>query len=81
MNKKIPSLHLLPPQRVANGDQIAPLQYKVGDTARLLSVSDRTVKRLIKRGELASIGKGRMLRVPFDSIVDYQNRHRNDGGA
>ena len=47
----------------------------------MLSVSDRTVKRLIKRGELASIGEGRMLRVPFDSIVDYQNRHRNDGGA
>ena len=75
-----PILHLLPPQRVADSDQIAPLQYRIDDAARLLAVSRRTVLRLIAKGELATVGKGRLLRLPYDSIVAYQNRHRNDTG-
>lgn len=73
-----PILRLLPPQKVAGSDQIAPLQYKIEDTARLLSVSRRTVERLIACGELATVGTGRLRRVPYDSIVTYQTRHRND---
>ena len=46
--------------------------------ARLLSVSTRTVKRLIAAGELATVGQGRLKRVPYDSIITYQNRHRNE---
>jgi excisionase family DNA binding protein len=69
---------MLPPQRVADSDQVAPLQYTIIDTARLLSVSRRTVERLIEQGQLATVGRGRLKRVPYDSIVDYQNRHRND---
>jgi excisionase family DNA binding protein len=68
---------LLPPQRVANSDQVAPLQYTIADTARLLSVSRRTVERLIERGELATVGQGKLKRVPYDSIIAYLNRHRN----
>jgi excisionase family DNA binding protein len=73
-----PILRLLPPQRVVDSDQVAPLQYSIVDTARLLAVSRRTVERLITQGELATVGRGRLKRVPYDSIVDYQNRHRND---
>jgi excisionase family DNA binding protein len=76
-----PVLRLVTPQRVAGSDQIAPLQYKIEDTARLLSVSRRTVERLIEQGELATIGTGKLKRVPYDSIVSYQNRHRNDEAA
>jgi excisionase family DNA binding protein len=71
-------LFALPPQRVIDSDQIAPLQYTIADTARLLSVSRRTVLRLIARGELATVGQGRLLRIPYDSIVAYLNRHRNE---
>jgi excisionase family DNA binding protein len=71
-------LRLLPPQRVAGSDQIAPLQYTIPDTARLLAMSRRTVERLIARGELATVGRGKLKRVPFDSIVGYQNRHRDE---
>jgi excisionase family DNA binding protein len=78
MKTKPVRLHLLPPQKVADSDQIAPLQYRIGDTARLLSVSRRTVERLIERGELATVGEGKLKRVPYDSIVAYQNRHRNE---
>jgi excisionase family DNA binding protein len=76
-----PIIRLLPPQRVAGSDLVAPIQYKIEDTARLLSVSRRTVERLIAQGELATIGTGKLKRVPYDSIVAYQNRHRNDEAA
>jgi len=75
-----PILRLLPPQRVAGSDQVAPLQFSITDTARLHGFSRRTVERLIANGELASVGRGKLRRVPFDSIAAYQARHRNDGG-
>jgi excisionase family DNA binding protein len=73
-----PILRLIPPQKVADSEQIAPLQYKIEDTARLLGFSRRTVERLIVQRELATVGSGKLKRVPYDSIVAYQNRHRND---
>lgn len=78
MTTRTPTLRLLPPQRVADSDQMAPLQYKIDDAARLLAVSRATILRLIARGELASVGQGKLRRVPYDSIVAYQNRHRNE---
>ncbi len=81
MPSRTPILHLLPPQRVAGSEQVAPLQYSIVDTARLLAMSRRTVERLIMRGELATVGQGKLKRVPYDSIVAYQNRHRNDEAA
>jgi excisionase family DNA binding protein len=73
-----PIFRLLPPQKVAGGEQIAPLQYTIADTARLLSHSRRTVERLIERGELESVGTGRLRRVPYDTILAYLHRHRNE---
>jgi excisionase family DNA binding protein len=73
-----PILRLLPPQHVIDSDHVAPIQYTIVDTGRLLAVSRRTVERLIAQGELATVGRGRLKRVPYDSIVDYLNRHRND---
>lgn len=78
MTTRTPILRMLPPQRVADSDQVAPLQYKIEDAARLLAVSRATILRLIARGELASVGQGKLKRVPYDSIVAYQNRHRNE---
>ncbi len=67
-----------PPEKVAGGSQITPLQFTINDTARLLSISPSTVRRFMDKGELASVGQGKLRRVPLDSIVAYQNRHRND---
>jgi excisionase family DNA binding protein len=77
----IPKLRLIMPQKVVDSDQVAPLQYTLTDTARLMRYSYRTVKRLVERGELATVGVGRLRRVPYDSIVAYLNRHRNDEAA
>jgi excisionase family DNA binding protein len=73
-----PILRLLPPQRVADSDQIAPLQYRIEDAARLLSISRRTIQRLIARGELETVGRGKLRRIPYDSIVAYLDRNRNE---
>lgn len=78
MTTRTPILRMLSLQRVADSDQVAPLQYKIEDAARLLAVSRATILRLIARGELASVGQGKLKRVPYDSIVAYQNRHRNE---
>lgn len=78
MTTRTPILRMLPQQRVADSDQVTPLQYKIEDAARLLAVSRATILRLIARGELASVGQGKLKRVPYDSIVAYQNRHRNE---
>ncbi len=81
MSTQTPVLRLLPPQRVADSEQIAPLQFKIQDTARLLAVSRSTVERLIEKGELSTVGRGKLKRVPYDSIVSYQNRNRNENEA
>lgn len=71
-------IKLLPPVRIADSEQLAPLQYSIKDTARLLSLSRSTVLRLLERGELASVGQGKLRRVPLDSIIAYQARNRNE---
>lgn len=72
------SIHLLPPQQVASGEMVAPLQYTVNDTARILGFSSRTVLRLIDQGQLGSVGNGRLRRVPLADILAYQERNRNE---
>lgn len=81
MKTHTPILRMLPPQRVADSEQVAPLQYKIEDTARLLSVSRRTVERLIAQGELETVGRGKLRRVLYSSILAYIERHRNDEAA
>lgn len=76
-----PILRLLPPQKVAGSEQIAPLQYTVKETARLLGYSLRTVYRLIEAGNLETTGSRHMLRVTADSIFAYQQRSRNQKEA
>src|SRR5262245_42454876 len=71
-------LRLQPPERVADSEQIAPLRYTYEDTARLLAISVRTVKRLIAKGELATAGQGRLKRILYASILAYIERHRNE---
>jgi excisionase family DNA binding protein len=73
-----PIVRLLPPQRVANSELVAPLLYTINETARLISASPRTVHRLIERGELTAVGYGRLKRVTLDSIMAFIERHRHE---
>lgn len=55
------------------------LQVKIGTAANLLDVDERTIRRMVARGELASIGRGRMRRIALDDIRAWQARNRNGG--
>ena len=55
---------------------IEPLQVTIKEAARLLSYDQRTIRRLIMRGELQAIGHGRLRRIPFRSLHEYQTRHQ-----
>jgi excisionase family DNA binding protein len=46
----------------AGHERLEPLQVTIAEAARLLAFDARTVRRLIARGELAAVGKGRMRR-------------------
>jgi excisionase family DNA binding protein len=53
-----------------------PLQVTIKEAARLLSFDERTIRRLIVRGEIQAIGHGRLRRISFKSLHDYQQRHQ-----
>jgi excisionase family DNA binding protein len=53
------------------------LQVSIREAARLLSFSERTVYALLERGELRSVGQGRLRRIPVDELRRWQQRHMN----
>lgn len=53
------------------------VQVPLAEAARILGYCKKTVERLCHRGELASIGTGRLRRVAISDIKAYQARHRN----
>ena len=53
----------------------APLQITINEAARLLSYNPRTIRRLIVRGELQAVGKGKLRRILSESLYHYQQRH------
>lgn len=55
-------------------------QYTLKETADLLKCSKRHIEKLCARGELPSIGQGRLRRVTLADIREWQRRNRNDGG-
>ncbi|NTU82976.1 MAG: helix-turn-helix domain-containing protein [Chloroflexales bacterium] len=53
-----------------------PLLFSIPNTAIKLSMSRRTVERLISAGELEAVGNGKLRRVTYTSILSYIERHR-----
>jgi excisionase family DNA binding protein len=51
------------------------IQIPIREAARLLSYNERTIRRLIQRGELHAVGRGKLRRIPLSSIRDYQKRN------
>ena len=49
------------------------MQYiTVAQTAKLLAVSERTVRRMIKRGELQFRRAGRLIRIPANQLEEQE---------
>jgi len=53
-----------------------PLQVTIREAADLLRFDERTVRRLITRGEIAAIGRGKLRRIAMDDLRAYQARNR-----
>lgn len=58
-----------------------PLLYTTKDVARLLSVSEGTVKNLVGCGQIASVKIRNSRRVPAKAVQDYIERLENEALA
>jgi excisionase family DNA binding protein len=72
-----PSLPTSATTNAARRDPMEPLQVSIREAARLLAYDERTIRRLIARGELIAAGNGRLRRVPMASLRAYQERTRS----
>ncbi len=61
---------------------VVPLAVSFADAARSLDVSERTVRRLVEKGELKAVTiGGRSRRVPVGELSDYLRRQLEDRSA
>lgn len=54
-------------------DQIPSVVYKIEEAAEALSLSERTVRRMIARGELRVHRFGRAVRIPAAEVQAHQH--------
>ena len=57
------------------------LAITVSEAARLLSVDQLTIRRLVKRGEMGCLRFGRSVRIPIDSLYRFIDGHRIPSAA
>lgn len=50
-----------------------PLQVTIAEAARLLSFSKRTIHTLLQRGEIKSVGQGRLRRISVKELERWQS--------
>jgi len=51
-------------------------QVTIRQAAAILGVHERTIRRLVQRGELHVVGRGRLSRIALRDIADYQKHNR-----
>jgi excisionase family DNA binding protein len=59
-----------------SGARLEPLQVRIQEAARLLGYDERTIRRLVDRGELCAIGRGRLRRIAIADLRAWQERNR-----
>jgi excisionase family DNA binding protein len=59
-----------------SGAQLEPFQVRIREAARLLGYDERTIRRLVDRGELRAVGRGRLRRIALVDLRDWQERNR-----
>ena len=79
---KIPSHKLRKSFRGSHAEQQAAImqtqnfaQVTVQQAAEQLGYSEKTIRRLIQRGEIRAVGRGRMMRIPISEIRAWQQRN------
>jgi excisionase family DNA binding protein len=61
------------PAAQRGGIELIPLQVTKTEAAKLLRYSVRTVERLIAQGKLPTRGRGKLLRIDYQGLLDYQS--------
>jgi len=51
-------------------------QVTIRQAAAILGVHERTIRRLVRRGELHAVGRGRLTRIALRDIAEYQKCNR-----
>jgi excisionase family DNA binding protein len=51
------------------------LQVTIREAATLLRYHERTIRRLIERGELRAVGQGRLRRIALADLKAWQDRN------
>jgi excisionase family DNA binding protein len=51
-------------------------QVTIRQAAAILGVHERTIRRLVRRGELHAVGRGRLTRIALRDIAEYQKHNR-----
>jgi excisionase family DNA binding protein len=54
---------------------LEPLQVTIREAATLLRYHERTIRRLIERGELRAVGQGRLRRIALADLKAWQDRN------
>jgi excisionase family DNA binding protein len=52
-----------------------PLQVSIEEAARMLRYSKSTLYMLLQRGELRSVGRGRLRRIAVEELRRWQQRN------
>lgn len=60
--------------------KLIPLQVNKKVAANMLSISVRTLERLVERRELPKIGKGRLVRFAVKDLETWIENNRTWGG-
>ena len=58
----------------------APRTYTIEEVAKVLQVNQRTVNRLLERGELRGVKVGRLWRIPEAALDAYLRGERPESG-
>ena len=70
-NGRLPTAYFsLPPEAQALR------QVTMRETAQILGVHQRTIRRLVQAGELSAVGRGRLTRIALRDIAAYQQQNR-----
>ena len=65
--------------KLRSGAEVEPLQITMQEAAQLLTVSYRQVCRMVERGELISVGRGRLRRIALADLRAWQGQQRDIG--
>lgn len=54
---------------------LTPILVTIREAAQLMGYAQRTIRRLVSRGEIRAVCQGRMRRIDYASLLAFRDRH------